>query len=109
MRFHAKSSTSLTANKPRRLQTATRSQNRTTNENSRVLGAGTGPNTVAAGKVNQPHDKVARVTVPGVRRVWGTKKDASTTVVLQTIRQLTKIDPEKRLTVKRKFRDGESG
>ena len=102
----------VVARRPRRPRIATRSQNRTTNENSRVLGAGTGPNTVAAGKVNQPPDtpdKVERVTVHGVRRVWGTKKDASTTVVLQTIRQLTKIDPEKRLTVKRKFRDGESG
>ena len=28
----------------------------------------------------------ARVAVPGVKRVWGTKKDASTTVVLRTIR-----------------------
>ena len=31
----------------------------------------------------------SRIAVPGVKRVWGTKKDASTTVVLQTIRQLT--------------------
>ena len=58
-------------------------------------------------QVNQPNR--ARVMVPGVRRVWGTKKDASTTVVLHTISQLTKLDPEKRLTVKRKFQEGESG
>ena len=44
----------------------------------------------------------ARVTVPGVKKVWATKKDASTTVVIRTTRQLTKIDPKK-LTVKRKF------
>ena len=37
----------------------------------------------------------SRVAVPGVKRVWGMKKDASTTAVLQTVRQLTKIDPEK--------------
>ena len=43
-----------------------------------------------------PRVEATRVTVPGVKRVWGTKKDASTTVVLQTIRQLTKIDPEKK-------------
>ena len=51
-------------------------------------------------KVIQQRVVASRTTVPGVRRVWGTKKDASTTVVLQTIRQLTKIDPDKRLTVK---------
>ena len=34
----------VVARRPRRPRIATRSQNRTTNENSRVLGAGTGPN-----------------------------------------------------------------
>ena len=29
-------------------------------------------------------------------------------MVLQTVKQLTKIDPDKRLTVKRKFREGEN-
>lgn len=90
-------------NQPRRPREDTRSQNRTTSGNSRIPGAGAS----SAKNINQ--QKVTRVTVPGVRRVWGTKKDASTTVVLQTIRQLTKIDPEKQLTVKRKFQDGESG
>ena len=50
----------------------------------------------------------SQVKVPGVRRVWGTKKDAPPAVVLQTIRQLTKADAEKRLTVKRKFKEGGS-
>lgn len=96
----------VVARRPRRPRAATRSQSRTTNGNSRAPGAGAS-SVIPAKNVNQ--QKVTRVTVPGVRRVWGTKKDASTTVVLQTIRQLTKIDPEKRLTVKRKFQDGESG
>lgn len=50
-----------------------------------------------------------RVKVPGVRRVWGTRKDAPSTVVLQTVRQLSKADSERRLTVKRKFKEGGSG
>ena len=41
--------------------------------------------------------------------MWGTKKDASTTVVLHTVRQLTKLDSNKRLSVKRKFYEGEPG
>ena len=51
----------------------------------------------------------ARIKVPGVRRVWGTKKDAHSGVILQTVRQLTKADSEKRLMVKRKFKEGGSG
>ena len=85
-------------------QTATRTQS----GSSRVLAAGTASsNVVPSTDVNQ--QEVTRDTVPGPRKVWGTNKDASTTVVLHTIRQLTKMDPEKRLTVKRKFKDGESG
>ena len=63
-----------------------------TSGNSRAPGA-SASSVIPAKNVNQ--QKVTRVTVPGVRRVWGTKKDASTTVVLQTVRQLAKIDPEK--------------
>ena len=44
-----------------------------------------------------------------MRRVWGTRKDAPSSVVLQTVRQLTKADPENRLTVKRKFKEGRYG
>ena len=43
-----------------------------------------------------------------MKRVWGAKRDATASVVLQTVKQLTKIDPEKRLTVNRKFQEGES-
>ena len=50
-----------------------------------------------------------RVKISGVRRVWGTKKDAPSSVVLQTVRQLTKADPENKLTVKRKFKEGRYG
>ena len=50
-----------------------------------------------------------RVRVPGVRRIWGTKKDAPPVTVLQTVRQLTKADSEKKLTVKRKFKEGAPG
>jgi hypothetical protein len=50
-----------------------------------------------------------RVKFSGVRRVWGTKKDAPSSVVLQTVKQLTKADPENRLTVKRKFKEGRYG
>ena len=50
-----------------------------------------------------------RVKFSGVRRVWGTRKDAPSSVVLQTVRQLTKADPENRLTVKRKFKEGRYG
>ena len=79
---------------------APRSKYRTSNGDKQDAGAaGAGGSRVLS----------SRVTVPGVKRVWGTKKDASTTVVLQTIRQLTKIDPEKKLTVKRKFKEGDSG
>lgn len=48
--------------------------------------------------VNSPHQEGAsqRVKVPGVRRVWGTKRDATTSVVLQTVKQLIKIDPDKK-------------
>ena len=93
----------VVARRPRR-RPATRSQNHTTVSVAGTTGAAASD---ASEKVNQ--QKVARVKVPGVRRVWGTKKDASTTVVLQTISQLTKIDPEKGLTVKRKFQEGVSG
>ena len=62
------------------------------------------------GEVNRSLDSArTRVKVPGVRRVWGTKKDAPSAVVLQTVRQLSKADSEKRLTVKRKFKEGGSG
>ena len=50
-----------------------------------------------------------RVKISGVRRVWGKKKDAPSSVVLQTVRQLTKADPENKLTVKRKFKEGRYG
>ena len=53
--------------------------------------------------------KMPRAKVPGVIRVWGTKKDASTTVVMQTVRQLTQLDSKKRLSVKRKFHEGKAG
>lgn len=39
----------------------------------------------------------------------GDKKDAPASVVLQTVRQLTKADPENRLTVKRKSKEGGYG
>ena len=50
-----------------------------------------------------------RVRIPGIRRIWGTKKDAPPVTVLQTVRQLTKADSEKKLTVKRKFKEGGPG
>ena len=79
---------------------APRCKNRTRNGDKQDAGAtGAGGSRILA----------SRIAVPGVKRVWGTKKDASTTVVLQTIRQLTKIDPEKKLSVKRKFKEGDSG
>ena len=39
--------------------------------------------------------KMPRVKVPGVRRVWGTRRGTSTTVVMQTVRQLTQLDSKK--------------
>ena len=96
--------------RPVRAGPATQSQNRTTSGNNQGMGAADACGSRCS--VNVTQQRVAtrlRVTVPGVRKVWGTKKDATTTVVLRTIRQLTKIDPEKRLTVKRKFQEGGPG
>ena len=79
---------------------APHSKNRTRNGDKQDAGAtGAGGSRILA----------SRIAVPGVKRVWGTKKDASTTVVLQTIRQLTKLTLKKKLSVKRKFKEGDSG
>ena len=88
--------------RPRRTQPANNSSSSNRSGNSLNQA-----NSNSAGANNQQNE--ARVMVPGVRRVWGTKQDAPPAVVLQTIRQLTKTDSDKRLTVKRKFKDGGPG
>ena len=78
------------------------------NSTNRDVGGGNTTDGVACAGANEKASQRARVVVPEVRRVWGTKKDASTTVVLHTVRQLTKLDSNKRLSVKR-FYEGEPG
>ena len=49
-----------------------------------------------------------RVVVPGVRRVWGTVKYTSPTALISTITKLTKLDIGNKLSVKRRFKEGDS-
>ena len=56
---------------------------------------------------NQTRPKPERVVVPGVRRIWGTLKSASTTAVSSTLNKLTTLGSQ--LTVKKKVRSGSAG
>ena len=82
------------------------------NNNSRAVNDGSAVDGRTRSGTNVvDHQKAVRVMVSGVRRVWGTRKEASPTVVLQTMKQLTKIDfaQESALIVKRKYQEGKSG
>lgn len=56
---------------------------------------------------NQTCPKPERVVVPGVRRIWGTLKSASTTAVSSTLNKLTTLGSQ--LAVKKKVRSGSAG
>ena len=65
------------------------------------------PSTTANPIGNQNRPKPERVVVPGVRRIWGTLKSASTTAVSSTLNKLTTLGNQ--LTVKKKVRSGSTG
>ena len=82
----------------------------------RIAVENTGPATEATATVNNPkakqgnttpqHSKASKpswVQVKGARKIWGTMKSATTAVVANALKTLTKMPPNS-LTIKRKYR-----